>query len=472
MEKYKYLLKNVGIMTLASFGTKILSFLMVPLYTNVLSTEAYGTYDIYQTTLFLVVPVLSLNIADGIMRFSLDEEYDKREVFMVGVRRYIIACLLCILIVAVNQLFSIIETLTLFPQFFVLYFVTSLMSDVLNNYARGIEKVFDVAVGGIIGSASMLSLNVLFLLVFKQGLVGYFIASCLSFACTNLYLIIKLKIWKVIHWEKENNRLKKEMVAYSVPMGLGNIGWWINNVSDRYIVTWICGLAANGVYSVAYKIPSLLSIFQQIFNQAWTISAVKEYDQNSGEFYSTIYKAYNMCMVITCSSLILFDKLIAKILFGEEFYSAWKYAPFLMISVVFGAMVQLLGGIFSAAKASKAFGNTILAGAVANTIMNVALVYVCGPIGAAIATSFSYMLIWGLRLYKVTRQIKLNIMLIRDVLSYILLYMQAVLLLAYSYEWKGYCVQLGIMALVLLLYYKDIRKIIKKVVSRLKSKAL
>ena len=114
MEKYKYLLKNVGIMTLASFGTKILSFLMVPLYTNVLSTEAYGTYDIYQTTLFLIVPVLSLNIADGIMRFSLDEEYDKQEVFMVGIRRYVIACLLCVLIVFVNQIFSIIETLTLF----------------------------------------------------------------------------------------------------------------------------------------------------------------------------------------------------------------------------------------------------------------------------------------------------------------------------------------------------------------------
>ena len=166
MEKYKYLLKNVGIMTLANFGTKILSFLMVPLYTNVLSTEAYGAFDIYQTTLFLIVPVLSLNIADGIMRFSLDEEYDKREVFMVGVRRYVAACLLCVLIVAVNQIFSIIETLTLFPHFFVLYFVTSLMSDILNNYARGIEKVSDVAVGGIMGSVSMLSLNVLFLLVF------------------------------------------------------------------------------------------------------------------------------------------------------------------------------------------------------------------------------------------------------------------------------------------------------------------
>ena len=61
-------------------------------------------------TLFLIVPVLSLNIADGIMRFSLDETYDKREVFMVGVRRYIVACVLCILLVGVNQCFSIIET--------------------------------------------------------------------------------------------------------------------------------------------------------------------------------------------------------------------------------------------------------------------------------------------------------------------------------------------------------------------------
>ena len=115
---------------------------------------------------------------------------------------------------------------------------------------------------------------------------------------------------------------------------------------------------------------NFLSMFQQIFNQAWTISAVKEYDQDSSEFYSTIYKAYNMCMVITCAGLILFDKVIAKILFGTDFYEAWKYAPFLMISVVFGALVQLLGGIFSAAKESKAFGNTILIGAAANTVMN------------------------------------------------------------------------------------------------------
>ena len=80
MGKYKYLFKNIGIMTISNFGTKILSFLMVPLYTNLLSTSEYGTYDLYQTTLFLFVPILSLNIADAIMRFSMDKNQKLEEI--------------------------------------------------------------------------------------------------------------------------------------------------------------------------------------------------------------------------------------------------------------------------------------------------------------------------------------------------------------------------------------------------------
>ena len=38
MGKYEYLLKNVGLMTISNFGSKILSFLLGPLYTSVLST--------------------------------------------------------------------------------------------------------------------------------------------------------------------------------------------------------------------------------------------------------------------------------------------------------------------------------------------------------------------------------------------------------------------------------------------------
>ena len=264
------------------------------------------------------------------------------------------------------------------------------------------------------------------------------------------------------------------------PMAIGQFGW-IGSI--LYILIYVriffsfkwmdLNLEQKALLYAGYMqyiIHAVLSMFQQIFNQAWTISAVKEYDQDSSEFYSTIYKAYNMCMVITCAGLILFDKVIAKILFGADFYEAWKYAPFLMISVVFGALVQLLGGIFSAAKESKAFGNTILIGAAANTIMNVAFVYACGPLGAAIATSLSYMLIWALRLYKVTRQMKLDVSLIRDALSYVLLYLQATLLMFYSYNWSGYLIQIGFVVAIFVLYFKELTGVARKVLSRVKSR--
>ena len=462
MNKYKYLLKNIGIMTLANLGTKIISFLMVPLYTNILSTNDYGTYDFYQTTLFLLVPIMSFNIADGIMRFLLDNKHDEKEILSIGFIHYIFACLVILILIIINQFTDLIHIFTLYPHFLFLYFCTSLLSDILNSYARGIEKISDVAIGGVIGSVSMISLNILFLITFQMGLVGYFLANCLSFLCTSLFLIFKLKIWKNITLKKVNSSLQNQMIKYSIPMGLGNIGWWVNNVSDRYIVTWICGLAANGVYSVAYKIPSLLSMFQQIFNQAWTISAVKEYDKDNSEFYSSIYNLYNLCMVVTCSILILFDKVIAYLLFGNEFYLAWKYAPFLMISVVFGAMVQLLGGIFSATKQSKEFGNTIMIGAIVNTILNIALVWVFGPLGAALATALSYMLIWGLRLFKIMNIMKLNINLKRDLIAYFILYVQSFILLLNKSIFT-IAILVVLFFLILVLFKKDIFLYLKKI---------
>ena len=90
--------------------------------------------------------------------------------------------------------------------------------------------------------------------------------------------------------------------------------------------------------------------------------------------------------------------------------------------------------------------------------------------GAAIATSLSYMLIWALRLYKVTNQIKLNIQLPRDVLSYVLLYIQATLLVFYSDNWNGYIIQTGLFISIIVLYFREFVEMIKKILLRVKKR--
>ena len=115
------------------------------------------------------------------------------------------------------------------------------------------------------------------------------------------------------------------MHRYSFPLIANNLAWWVNNASDRYMVTWICDVAQNGIYSVAYKIPSILSILQSIFQQAWTLSAVKDYNsEDRNAYFTKVYNMLNFILVMGCSGLIMLDKILAGFLYANEFYAAWK----------------------------------------------------------------------------------------------------------------------------------------------------
>lgn len=78
---YKNLLKNVGVFTIANFTTKILNFLILPLYTYYLTTEQYGTIDLVMTTISLLFPVFSLSIVDAVLRFGIENGKNKNIFF-------------------------------------------------------------------------------------------------------------------------------------------------------------------------------------------------------------------------------------------------------------------------------------------------------------------------------------------------------------------------------------------------------
>ena len=88
MKGKKYLAKNIVLLTISQFGSKLLSFFLVPLYTSVLSTGEYGTYDLFNTTILLVVPVLTFNIADATLRFPLDSK-EYTSIFSVSLKHVV-----------------------------------------------------------------------------------------------------------------------------------------------------------------------------------------------------------------------------------------------------------------------------------------------------------------------------------------------------------------------------------------------
>lgn len=455
-------------MTLSNFASKILSFLLVPLYTSVLTTADYGLYDIYTTTAFLLVPLLSGAVSQAALRFSMDAGNYRGQVFSKAIGTFIRASLVIVVAVAINSWLDIIPLFNEYPAYFVLYYVFCLLSDILLSFARGIDRIFDVAIAGIISSAVIITLNVVLLLLFPMGVSGYFIANIFAFVVVSIYLTIRLKLWSYIT-TCSNKALSNEMADYSRPLVFDQIAWWINNVSDRYIVTWICGAAANGIYSVAFKIPSILNVFQSIFNQAWTLSAVKEIDESSGEFYSKIYSIYNCGLVLLCSLLLVGDKIIARILYANDFYQAWQYAPLLTISVIFSCLCGVFEGIFAAAKETKILASTTIIGAAINIAMNLVLVRHYGPLGAAFSTMVSYGLVWFARLRKASSIVNLNIHLSRDLLSYSILLLQSLLLILVKDSMLMYALESLLLLLTVLLYAKDLKVLAAGLLGKIRS---
>lgn len=105
-EKYQYLFKNIGLLTVSNFGSKILVFLLLPIYTSVLTTKDYGTYDLFNTTISLLIPILTVNVSEGVLRFALDAQDNEKTLYSLGIRIIVKSAALVILFCIVNYIFN------------------------------------------------------------------------------------------------------------------------------------------------------------------------------------------------------------------------------------------------------------------------------------------------------------------------------------------------------------------------------
>ena len=463
MSKTKNLFKNIGFLVLSQFSIKLLSFLLLPLYTSVLSTSEYGMYDLFNTTVALLMPFLTLNIKDSTIRFALDstEQEDLLKVFTISLTYVFLSLIPALVMLLVNHCFLFSKSIDDFSILVFLLFLSQSLALVVTNFVRGLDNLKEISISSVICSLTIIVLNIITLIPLEMGLYGYFVANIIGPIVQITYLFFKCKCWNYINFKKFDKDVNCSMLAYSRPLILNTTAWWVNSASDRYIVVLFCGTAVNGVYSVASKIPSILDMMQNIFAQAWTLSAVKEFDPNDTDhFFSDMYNAYNMAMTIMCSVIISASRVLAKFLYSKDFYLAWKYVPFLLVAVLFGALSGYIGAIFSAVKDARIFASSTLIGAGVNLFCNFVLVKFYGALGAAIATALCYWIIYTIRLQNSKKYIQMKLDIFRDYFAYVLLIVQTLLLYIFQEEsFLLYFSEVGILFIIILLFNKETKKV-------------
>jgi len=461
--KFKKLLGDAGLFTISNMGSKLVVFLLVPLYTSVLSDADYGIADLITGTNNLLVPLLTLSISEAVLRFPFDKDKSRGVIFGGALTVALSSIALVGLLSPILTLFDF--ELRDFWYWIPTLFATTVLNTVFAAYVRSTGRLRSFALKGLLQTVVMVGLNLIFLLPLDMGLMGYMLSLVISEAVAVLFMLLYGKTWRELPEIKCERRTLREMLAYSIPMIPTVLAWWVMQLSDKYVVIAFWGLAASGIYAVAYKIPSILSTLITIFTQAWQISAF----ENSGEedysdFVTTVYRYFWIVNALVCALLIAASKPLGYILYQKEFFEAWRYVPVLLIAYLFMGVSGLLASIFSAAKRTGVLFHSSAVGAVLNIVLNLIFVPAFGVMAAAVTTLVGFLVTWGIRLISSRKFVKIKVSIVRDIASLLVLGAEAVaVVLDWQYKYIACAVALVV---ILAIYGTALKNLFRSIVKR------
>lgn len=463
-KKYKRLLVDSVAFMASSFASKILVFLLIPLYTAILSTDEYGIADLITNTVNVLYPILTMCIMEATLRYACEKEIDKEKVlansiFIIGMAE--------IALIVFELLISIFyKSMNIYWLWFSIIFLCFNFHEVIAQYTKGIGKTKIFALSGVVHTFVIITCNLIGLLCLKQGLNAYLSSIIIGYIITSLFLIVFAKIRIRIRIDKY---LLKDMLKYSIPLIPTVIAWWINVSADKYIIIYYHGIALSGIYSIAYKIPSILTLFTNVFSSAWTISVIKNVNDNDNDSYqSSVYKYFNLFNVLICSLLIVISKFIGSILFAKDFFIAWKCVPLLLVAYLFSGLSGFLASSFRAAKKTKYLLVSSIIGSVTNIVLNLLVIKKFGIIGASFTTAIGFAIIYYIRIKLIKKAVDLDINIKKDSLIYFLLILQALII---TFEVKySFLYGIAIFASISIFYFKDLNFLMKILMKKIKKR--
>ena len=343
MDPYRNLISNTVLFGLSTFGARLLTFLLTPFYTRVLSSAEYGLTDLLLQTGNLIIPIASVGIANAVIRYGLEQSRDKSGVFTIGM-------------------------LTTLAGFCLLLFLSPLL--------------------GQIG----------FLSGYLHLVLLYVLANVLADGITTAFVFLCARQWRYLRLSAVKRRDAARMLRYSAPLVPANLCGWIINISDRYLIALLIGSAATGIYAVSNKLPDVLLTAATTFSSAWQLSALSERPRREKErFFSNVYSVYSAMAWVVASGVILTAKLSTRLLAAPEYYEAWRYVPVLTLATTFACLGSFLASIYMVEQRSASTLATTVLGAVCNLAGNFFLIRLWGSMGAAVSTLLSYILIFAVR---------------------------------------------------------------------------
>lgn len=466
MSREKTLFKNTLIITIGKICTQLITFFLLPLYTAILSTEEYGTVDLLNTLVSLLLPIVTFQVEQAVFRNLIDNrenEDEKKKIISTGIFSVILQCIIYICIFFLISPFFENQ----YKYFLATNVIAYIFASLTQQMARGLGKNTHFAIGSFLSAFTTIIFNLLFLVVFKFGAYGMLMANMLGQIICTLYNIIVLRLYKYISISEFKKSVLMKLWKYSLPLIPNAISWWVFNASDRVIVSGILGVAQNGILSAAHKFSNVFITLYNIFNLSWTeMVSLHIEDSDAKEFLNKMTNMMLRFFTAMAVGIIACMPFVYPIMINEKFSDGYNLVPIMMLGCIFNVVVGLISTIYVAKKNTKAIANTSIVSAVINITVNLCLIKFIGLYASTIANLTAYFVMSVYRLYDLKKkyfEIKID----RTFIIATILVLIPILIAFYSNNMILYVIGLAIAVVyAYIINRKNLNKIFKMILKR------
>jgi O-antigen/teichoic acid export membrane protein len=362
------LVKNTAILAVGNIGSRIIKFILLPLYAIFLPKEDVGLYDLIFTAVLLVEPVVTLKIVDAIYRRLVSAEARDQGLIWTGA-----------LFSLGGTSFAVVLFVLFFPSDVFSYkaeaaafLVAKVFYTYFSEVIRGYRQNAQYAIGGVILTFATLVFSLVALFLTEDKLSSLILATGLAHFLVGLHFM-----WRCGFLASKPTFVAvslSPLLVYSIPLIPSAISWWAMRLSNRFFVTAELGLEGNAMIAIAMTIPSVVVVLGQIFYMAWQESSFTNFDASDRDgYFSKVYDKYINLQFLLCTVCFLSSELVYQLFFPIDYYDSWRLSYFFFWGAVFNNLAAFLSVSYTGTYNTQGAFYTAVIGAVANVVFTWAL---------------------------------------------------------------------------------------------------
>jgi O-antigen/teichoic acid export membrane protein len=392
----KSAIKNSLIYGLGNVSTKIIGFILLPIYTSNLSVQQYGILGLLEVSSQILISVFGLSLTYPFFRWYWDKEFiEKRHSIMFSC----MTCLLFVVLILIGAVILFADQISLIlfdsSQYSLLVIMLSvsaslqILASIPSSLLQLQQKATLFTTVNIAQLTTSLIITIICVAYLKLNVLGIYIGQTIGFilyfALLSNYIL--KNITPVFSWT-----ILKGMLAVSLPLVFSSIAGVVINIADRYFLRYMGNLTEVGIYSLGYRIANTLYVIVVMsINLAIVPMLYKLMDDPRSKRVCSKTMTYVAFGVMFCVIGISFlgREIIRVVALNPEYWNSYKIIPFVSFAIYFGMLKDISSIGLNLTKKTKIISGIVITISLVNILSNTLLIPILQTIGASISALIS-----------------------------------------------------------------------------------